>query len=276
MKGFIIEVLEIKVSERIDKKNIKSFLQTNIDSESIPLTNNSQIYYNFIKQFSIYQILIFDKDSPPSVFFIDTVENELVISNNYFAIFKNKKLFYYHKLEEKINIDELKLYIKSTLEIVISKVTYFEKEFQNLNSEFLRNYSFIKLKKQNLFRVYMFYLIFLLSFSLFYFITLDMQEDKIDELSVLNKKMQEIKNRNEFFPVSPLLMKVFKDVKTNGLVLENFQLKNNVVNLKIKCVDKNRVFKMLEQYRNINISSISFDEKGNEYIIDANFRIFRK
>lgn len=276
MKGFIIEVLEIKVSERIDKKNIKSFLQTNIDSESIPLTNNSQIYYNFIKQFSIYQILIFDKDSPPSVFFIDTVENELVISNNYFAIFKNKKLFYYHKLEEKINIDELKLYIKSTLEIVISKVTYFEKEFQNLNSEFLRNYSFIKLKKQNLFRVYMFYLIFLLSFSLFYFITLDMQEDKIDELSVLNKKMQEIKNRNEFFPVSPLLMKVFKDIKTHGLVLENFQLKNNVVNLKIKCVDKNRVFKMLEEYKNINISSISFDEKGNEYIVDANFRILRK
>lgn len=276
MKGFIIEVLEIKVSERIDKKNIKSFLQTNIDSESIPLTNNSQIYYNFIKQFSIYQILIFDKDSPPSVFFIDTVENELVISNNYFAIFKNKKLFYYHKLEEKINIDELKLYIKSTLEIVISKVTYFEKEFQNLNSEFLRNYSFIKLKKQNLFRVYMFYLIFLLSFSLFYFITLDMQEDKIDELSVLNKKMQEIKNRNEFFPVSPLLMKVFKDIKTHGLVLENFQLKNNVVNLKIKCVDKNRVFKMLEAYKNINISSISFDEKGNEYIVDANFRILRK
>lgn len=276
MKGFIIEVLEIKVSERIDKKNIKSFLQTNIDSESIPLTNNSQIYYNFIKQFSIYQILIFDKDSPPSVFFIDTVENELVISNNYFAIFKNKKLFYYHNLEEKINIDELKLYIKSTLEIVISKVTYFEKEFQNLNRELLKNYSFIKLKKQNLFRVYMCYLIFLLSFCLFYFITLDMQEDRIDELSVLNKKMQEIKNRNEFFPVSPLLMKVFEDVKTYGLVLENFQLKNNVVNLKIKCVDKNRVFKMLEEYKNINISSISFDEKGNEYIVDANFRILRK
>lgn len=155
-------------------------------------------------------------------------------------------------------------------------MTFFENELKKLNNDFIKNYKFIKLKAGKLFKVYIAYLTILFSLALIYFISIDMPEDKIDELSQLNKKMIEIKKRNQFHPVSPILMKVFEDVKKNDLFISKFTLNKNQVIIRLRCKDKKEAFKMLDAYKNTNIDSITYDEKGNEYIVDASFKVFRK
>lgn len=109
-----------------------------------------------------------------------------------------------------------------------------------------------------------------------YIVSLNFQENKMDELSLLSKSMKEIKQTNEFKSLTPILAKVFDEAKANDIFISRLNIYKNKINLEIKSKNKNRVFKILTNYKNISINSIAHDEKNKEYTINASFKIYRK
>ena len=109
-----IIVVDIEVTEKIDDRYLKSFVLSNLKLKNISLENCDKLYVNYLeypKEYQVFlvnsQFIFFDFEAFCSYYENRDFEGfELLIYSNFFLIFKDKKFFYYQKINQDLNQDD--------------------------------------------------------------------------------------------------------------------------------------------------------------------------
>ena len=109
-----IIVVDIEVTEKIDDRYLKSFVLSNLKLKNISLENCDKLYVNYLeypKEYQVFvvnsQFIFFDFEAFYSYYENRDFEGfELLIYSNFFLIFKDKKFFYYQKINQDLNQDD--------------------------------------------------------------------------------------------------------------------------------------------------------------------------
>ncbi len=278
MKGFIIKVLEIKASEKINIKYIEKFIFRHLELQNFKLSKKSLIYYSFIKPLKTYQILLFEGNSKNSFLpfcFDSKIKYELFLTKTFFVIYKENKVYNYQIINEDIKIEELNFFVNNSLKIdniTITKVSLKELEMNTQNN----SHDFIRVEKSNTFKYYIIYIIFLCSFSYYIFFLNNNQNIKEINFNMENKNIERIKKSREFIFVSSFIIKLFEEAKNKKVYIVSLNLKNSKIKLKFESKSKDNIYKFLDVFSDYTIENINFDLQMKRYKTDVVFKIYRK
>ncbi|MFY4841620.1 hypothetical protein ACOTWI_04735 [Aliarcobacter butzleri] len=186
-------LLEIEVSEKIDNKNLKNFIFTNFKLKNITTNKNDKTFLIYIKELKKYQIFILNEKYDFFEFqvFEQFYENkeefgkvDLYLSEDFFCLYKNSKIYYYQKLNQIIQKDELIEFLNKKFQINIDNFKQIDKnEIEKLKNSYLeknikQNLSFLNLNQDYGFVFFVLYLFVVLIFSFFIF----SNEEKIEQI----------------------------------------------------------------------------------------------
>lgn len=277
-------LLEIEVSEKIDNKNLKNFIYTNFKLKNITTNKNDKIFIIYIKELKKYQIFILNEKYDFFEFqvFEQFYENkeefgkvDLYLSEDFFCLYKNSKIYYYQKLNQIIQKDELIEFLNKKLQINIDNFKQIDKnEIEKLKNSYLeknikQNLSFLNLNQDYGFVFFVLYLFVVLISSFFIF----SNEEKIEQIE--NKEeinLDILKHKYKFQSFQEKLDLIFQDINTNSLDLQSLEFKQNRLKLILTSSKKEDLYQFLEKNnKNITFSSINLLENSNFYeaIIDA-------
>ena len=268
MGDFKIKIYEIKSNEEIDKNYIDKFLLTNLSHENITFNKKSKIYYSFIESLQLYQVLVFEKI--PNMFFYKTsIENQLFIHKDFVSVYKDRKLYYYQKIDNLKNIEELKSFLEKTLSLDNLKVIEKDKIVQNRKNEL---HEFIKPVRSNLFKFFLAYL-FVLCLG-FYFFEFDKKED-YRQLDTIKSDTLLLKNSMVFEHISDDIFSLYKNAQDNKLKILSVNFKNSKFVLNLKSKEKENIYIFLKDLKG-SVENMTFDKNSKEYIANASFKIHRR
>ena len=279
-----LTLLEIEVSEKIDNKNLKNFIFTNFKLKNITTNKNDKIFLIYIKELKKYQIFILNEKYDFFEFqvFEQFYENkeefgkvDLYLSEDFFCLYENSKIYYYQKLNQIIQKDELIEFLNKKFQINIDNFKQIDKnEIEKLKNSYLeknikQNLSFLNLNQDYGFVFFVLYLFVVLIFSFFIF----SNEEKIEQIE--NKEeinIDILKHKYKFQSFQEKLDLIFKDINTNSLDLQSLEFKQNRLKLILTSSKKEDLYQFLEKNnKNITFSSINLLENSNLYeaVIDA-------
>lgn len=277
-------LLEIEVSEKIDNKNLKNFIFTNFKLKNLTTNKNDKIFIIYIKELKKYQIFILNEKYDFFEFqvFEQFYENkeefgkvDLYLNEDFLCLYKNSKIYYYQKLNQIIQKDELIEFLNKKLQINIDNFKQIDKnEIEKLKNSYLeknikQNLSFLNLNQDYGFIFFVLYLIVILIFSFFIF----SNEEKIEQIE--NKEeitIDILKHKYEFQSFQEKLDLIIQDINTNSLDLQSLEFKQNRLKLILTSSKKEDLYQFLEKNnKNITFSSINLLENSNLYeaVIDA-------
>ncbi|WP_419673750.1 hypothetical protein ACN2C0_08775 [Aliarcobacter butzleri] len=279
-----LTLLEIEVSEKIDNKNLKNFIYTNFKLKNITTNKNDKTFLIYIKELKKYQIFILNEKYDFFEFqvFEQFYENkeefgkvDLYLNEDFLCLYKNSKIYYYQKLNQIIQKDELIEFLNKKLQINIDNFKQIDKnEIEKLKNSYLeknikQNLSFLNLNQDYGFVFFVLYLFVVLIFSFFIF----SNEEKIEQIE--NKEeinIDILKHKYKFQSFQEKLDLIFQDINTNSLDLQSLEFKQNRLKLILTSSKKEDLYQFLEKNnKNITFSSINLLENSNLYeaVIDA-------
>jgi hypothetical protein len=255
MNGFFglenLEIIELEVSEEIEKNSLKNFISTSLELKNQKPTRNEKIILNYIEELKIYQIVLL-KESFKNIeleLFLKlyerykTDDSFAFLYKNYFLIIKNNKIYYLHKIEENIDTNELLSYLNKTFKInfkdfklVNSKDLEDEKE-NKLNNKI----EFFELKKSYIFY---FYILYLLAFSLLLFFYFSIEKEKNiknSEKLEQNIDIESLENSYEFKSFEFKTREIIEKIESRNLYLENFEFSNEIIKFEISSKNKDDI-----------------------------------
>ncbi|MFW2600317.1 hypothetical protein [Aliarcobacter butzleri] len=277
-------LLEIEVSEKIDNKNLKNFIYTNFKLKNITTNKNDKIFIIYIKELKKYQIFILNEKYDFFEFqvfeqFYKNKEEfgkvDLYLNEDFLCLYKNSKIYYYQKLNQIIQKDELIEFLNKKLQINIDNFKQIDKnEIEKLKNSYLeknikQNLSFLNLNQDYGFVFFVLYLFIVLISSFFIF----SNEEKIEQIE--NKEeinIDILKHKYKFQSFQEKLDLIFQDINTNSLDLQSLEFKQNRLKLILTSSKKEDLYQFLEKNnKNITFSSINLLENSNLYeaVIDA-------
>jgi len=268
-----METYEIKSTEEISQVHLKSFLLTNLEKEDFLLSPNSYIFASYLEELNKYQLIVFDKDNSlvPEIFLHKTIhENELLITENFFCLYKEKKVYFYQELKEKLNKERIIEFIKSSFYLenlsIVDEINKDKKEE--------KNYRFIKYKKSYLFKLLLLYFLILFIALLWYF-SLDKKSEKDISISSLKKKIESQKRDNAYTFVSSKIINLYYQAKQKEINLHLIQQNDNSFLIELSSLNKNSIYEFFDNYKT-SINSFKYDELIGGYIVNANIEFIRK
>lgn len=272
-QGFNIETYEIKSTEEISQKYLRTFILTNLINEDITLDKSSYIYTSYLSQLKRYQLLILNNiDKNIHLVFLHKCEKdkELLILEDFFCLFIEKKVFYYQKLENRLDDIQILNFVKNSFNL---EDIHIVKEI-NKNKKVDVKYKFIKYKNSFLFKIFLLYLISLIAFFSIYFYD-DTKE--IDNLSIesLKEKIQLQKDRNNFNFLSSEVSSIYYKAKQKKVEIISLKFDSRVSTVQLKSKNKKSIYDLLSLYE-VTINSFTYDEILQEYRANATIKQFRK
>ena len=268
-----METYEIKSTEKISEVHLKSFLLTNLEKEDFLLSSNSYIFASYLKELNKYQLIIFEKNNSlvPEIFLHKAIyENELLITQKFFCLYKEKKVYFYQELKEKLDKERIEEFIKSSFNLdnlsIVDKINEDKKEE--------KNYSFIKYKKSYLFKLLILYFLILFIALLWYF-SLDNKTEKDISISSLKKKIESQKRDNTYTFVSSKIINLYYQAKQKEINLHLIQQNDNSFLIELSSLNKNSIYEFFDNYKT-SINSFKYDELIGGYIVNANIEFIRK
>lgn len=286
MNGFFglenLEIIELEVSEEIEKNSLKNFISTSLELKNQKPTRNEKIILNYIEELKIYQIVLL-KESFKNIeleLFLKlyerykTDDSFAFLYKNYFLIIKNNKIYYLHKIEENIDTNELLSYLNKTFKInfkdfklVNSKDLEDEKE-NKLNNKI----EFFELKKSYIFY---FYILYLLAFSLLLFFYFSIEKEKNiknSEKLEQNIDIESLENSYEFKSFEFKTREIIEKIESRNLYLENFEFSNEIIKFEISSKNKDDIYTFFED-KTLNFLSSKIDFVENQNIYKAVFDV---
>ena len=286
MNGFFglenLEIIELEVSEEIEKNSLKNFISTSLELKNQKPTRNEKIILNYIEELKIYQIVLL-KESFKNIeleLFLKlyerykTDDSFAFLYKNYFLIIKNNKIYYLHKIEENIDTNELLSYLNKTFKInfkdfklVNSKDLEDEKE-NKLNNKI----EFFELKKSYIFY---FYILYLLAFSLLLFFYFSIEKEKNiknSEKLEQNIDIESLENSYEFKSFEFKTREIIEKIESRNLYLENFEFSNEIIKFEISSKNKDDIYTFFED-NTLNFLSSKIDFVENQNIYKAVFDV---
>lgn len=274
-----IVVVDIEVTEKIDYRYLKSFVLSNLKLKNISLENSDKLYVNYLEYAKEYQVFVVNSQFSFFDFevFYTYYENrdfegfELLISSNFFVIFKDKRFFYYQKINQDLNQDDFVKFLNKKFNINISSIKIVSKdEFEKLKKDFINKnqintkyinkegLKYIDLKANFSFYIYIFYLLSVLFFGYYfyntYFNIVEKKEEPID--------FEAIKSKITFNSFEEKFYIISKNIDKNRLVLNSFDYRHGTGKIVVSSSNKQNIDKFLESCDNVISSSTHFIEES--------------
>lgn len=284
-------LLQIEVSEKIEKKNLKNFIFTNFKLKNIILNRNDKVFVSFIKELKEYQVFILNEEFAFFDFQIfeqfyekeKTSEKQtsfdLYLYEEFFCLYKNGNFYYYQKLNQTIENDELLLFLNKKFKLKIDNFKQLEKkEFEELKKSFLQkqikqNLHFLNLKKDYSFSIFILYLFVVIVLSSYIFLEKTEQTDKIETSQDID--IEVFKSKHKFQSFQEKLNLLFLDIDSTNLVLQSLDFRQNRIKLILNSQNKDNLYVFLEKNsKSIISSSINFLEDLNSYESKVDAKIF--
>ena len=276
-----INVVDIEVTEKIDDRYLKNFIFSNLKLKNISLENSEKLYINYLEYAKEYQVFLVN--SQFSFFdyevFYSYYENrdfegfELLICSNFFVIFKDKRFFYYQKINQDLNQDDFVKFLNKKFNINISSIKVVSKdEFEKLKKDFIhknqnKNHNkninkvglkYIDLKSNFSFYMYILYIFSILFFGYYfyntYFNIVEKKEEIID--------FEAIKSKIAFNSFEEKFYVISKNIDKNRLVLDSFDYRHDTAKIVVSSSNKQNIDKFLESCENVISSSTHFIEES--------------
>lgn len=242
--------LNIKVTEKILDKNLKSFCENSLLINNISPKKHSLFFSTYLEETSSYQLIFCSRDF--STTFLNLLEKEnfikdsnleniLLINHTFFSIFKNQKLYYFQKLENFIEQDDLINYIQTKLFIKIDhSIPLIDEDLERIYAKNISSnknfYSFL---------FYMIYL-FLLLFSLFL---------ALNKNDLSKEPKRTAINYPTFKPINSELSNILEKINAKNLQIKEFDLENNSSKLIVLSKEKKEIYDFLNEYKPYVISN---------------------
>lgn len=213
-----------------------------------------------------------DNDLFSKVFLLESKTDEVYIDDDFFVLYREGRLYYYKEIEEKLDIDDLKLFIKNSLGVSDIKVI-------SLNNAKIKNkddtnYNFIKAIKKPYFLFYILYLVVL--FIIFVFLYLNIsKEHKKDEFDNLKTNIEEIKKDNKFIYITKIVFNIYENAKLNNVTVNSILFENSKVLLKLESIKKDGIYNLLKKIKKSAIEDMQYNEESKRYRAHVSFKIFR-
>ena len=271
--------LEIDVSEKIDKENLKDFAFTSLKLNNKNFSNNDLIYINYIEELKQYQILLSTNAHKYlffqifELFYDKEIKGlDLYLGDDFFCLYKDGLFYYYQAIEISLSIDDFLEFINRKFNSKINNYIKIEKDYlEELKEKYLLKNTKtilknINIKNDNSFKFYLVY-IFLLLFSSLYFY-FNYTDFFHKEEVVINEELhfEKLKNDYLFASVENDLNDIFKNIKLYNLDLVLFEYKQNNIKLTLASKNKENLYQFLKEYKETLISSsILFDENKKTY-----------
>ena len=274
-----IMVVDIEVTEKIDYRYLKSFVLSNLKLKNISLENSDKLYVNYLEYAKEYQVFVVNSQFSFFDFevFYTYYENrdfegfELLICSNFFVIFKDKRFFYYQKINQDLNQDDFVKFLNKKFNINISSIKIVSKdEFEKLKKDFINKnqintkyinkegLKYIDLKANFSFYIYIFYLLSVLFFGYYfyntYFNIVEKKEEPID--------FEAIKSKIAFNSFEEKFYVISKNIDKNRLVLNSFDYRHGTGKIVVSSSNKQNIDKFLESCDNVISSSTHFIEES--------------
>ncbi len=274
-----IQVVAIKVTEKINSQFLQEFLKTTLESNNIPITNTTLVWHSFIEEVKLYEIYIINDtnhniDIYPNIlsqFYNNTKNNnttDLFILDNFFAIYKNSKLYCFKSIKNS-SIKDIKNYVEQTYQLNLDNTaSYDDIKFNTLLNSYKESKSdlnkpkFIRLKENNSF---LFFIIFLIiSIGIFIFILFNTYNTSINsidnKLSNMQIKYQKLQNKEvPYIKIVPKLIKLFKYIKLENLISKSIVYEKDKIKLNLFHSDKTKLLNFSTIYNStITIKNIEF------------------
>ena len=271
--------LEIDVSEKIDKENLKDFAFTSLILNNKNFSKNDLIYINYIEELKQYQILLSTNAHKYlffqifELFYDKEIKGlDLYLGDDFFCLYKDGLFYYYQAIEISLSIDDFLEFINRKFNSKINNYIKIEKDYlEELKEKYLLKNTKtilknINIKNDNSFKFYLVY-IFLLLFSSLYFY-FNYTDFFHKEEVVINEELhfEKLKNDYLFASVENDLNDIFKNIKLYNLDLVLFEYKQNNIKLTLASKNKEDLYQFLKEYKETLISSsILFDENKKTY-----------
>ena len=276
-----IIVVDIEVTEKIDDRYLKSFVFSNLKLKNISLENCDKLYVNYLEYAKEYQVFLvnskfsfFDFEAFHSYYENrEFVGFELLICSNFFVIFKDKKFFYYQKINQELNQDDFLRFLNKKFNIDISSIKVVLKdEFEKLKKDFTtknqnnnhnktinkEGLKYIDLKASFSFYIYILYLLAILFFGYYFYNTyfnVTQKKEEIIDFEAIKSKIAFNSFEDKFYVIS-------KNIDKNRLVLNSFDYRNNIARVVVSSANKQNTDKFLESCENVISSSTHFVEES--------------
>jgi len=258
--------ITIQTTEKISSSNIYNFLTTSIQSNDINLQINERIFYFYISESNIYEIYIVSITNK----YIQTYANifkyyylnqtntiDLFITNDYFSIYKNSKLYFF-KENKNYEIEDIKSFVKYKYKLEINNINIInQKQINNYQEKFIiNNEEYIKFEKPKQSKFYLYYIGYLILLAL-----LIIGYETVNKPKVIK-------------PISTTIYKKNKEIVYDIIKLCNIykiQIQkltyNNKYDLKIVSNNKKNLDKFINFYKNkIKIKNIY--KNKNKYMLE--------
>jgi hypothetical protein len=276
-----ISTLSIKVSEKIEEKNILQFLRTNILNSELEFSKDSYFYYTYLHDTLSYEILLYDKLTndiilEPFLFINDssnskndTVITKVFITDNYFVITQNNKFLLLKHISNTIK-DDIVVYIKQMYKIEPFEIEYITQEelleIKRTKSKSVPNSSFPLYSKKS----FAIFLIFLLTtFSLFLFMILVSYYSYQDNTKIIlpNKDIQKVVYHNR--PLEKII-KLFSYIKSNKIQTTKISFSHNKIKTTLQHSNKTQLIDFMNIYKNkIQVKSLKYKSNNETFNMDV-------
>lgn len=292
-----------KVSEEIDTKHIHNFVRTQIQSQNLTLDNNSVIFYLYLPSVNSYLISLVNSKTKnialePFVFLDFYIQNEenknsidLFICKDFFALYDNKKLIYFNKIERGFLKNDIVKYINQTLkkqidniyDIKDEKLELYKKSYvSNIKKIVPINFILAKSSKSSLyFLTYLAIVIFMFSA---YYVKNYVKVDTNISLIENNIKLNDIKKEYESLllkyvdnqTVMASLVDLFYLLNENGIKLKNIKVSQGESQIIMFAENKNKLLDFLDYYdEDSTINHLKYIKEDNSYEMVATIRLHK-
>ncbi len=255
-------VVKLQSSEEIKKKYLLKFITTNLKNIKIKLTSKNRVYISYIKSMSIYQVFIFENKIPQIFFYEPQKEFELLLSKNFFVLYKDYKV-YYHEEVEKVNIDDIYFYVKKNFNFKNIKILYMEDIILNNQPRDI----FEKPIKSKLFKLFLFYMFFLL-FG-FYFYENSKTHSSFNDFI---KKFQSKKKEIAYKYIVGDVLKIFTIAKKNEVEIISLEYKGKLFFVVFSSKKEKNLDSFLKSFNSYKLEKMEDNKIENRVIINAYFK----
>jgi hypothetical protein len=290
-----IQTLQIKVTERISKKNILKFIRTSIEHSDLIFDPQDSFYYKFIKDSLTYEIIIFNSNTKlyklPFLFkfhYKNTKSNsttDLFYTDHYFTIFKDKELLVFKKIKN-TSKDDLLIYIKQVYKLNIdNSIKIDNTKLLLLKDQYHQNKTFYKpiiykIDINNSFRNFILFTISMLIILCYLF-----YDKSTNTNSFINISNQQLKFKKQYEKLYTIyrsnnkkdidkLINFFKYLKINNIKIDKISLANSSVKTILIDHDKSKLLNFLNSYKkDIKVKSIKYNNENQNYSMDITIEL---
>jgi len=279
-----ISTLSVKVTEKIEEKNLHNFIRTAIINSDFIITKYYYYHYYYHSKTFTYEIIFYEKLSSKTFlepfFLINQYSNNsnyddinVLLVKNYLMVTKHNRLLILKKVK-KLDKEEISLYLQQIYKIKEFKIIEvseedFEKSIEKSSMiEVTGSYALYPKKS------FYFFIVFIISSLFICFISIYVDYINVNNIAIVKQPIvKEIENKTITSKnIIIQTIEFFEYLKVKKIQIEKVVYSKNKIKTTLSHKEKSNLLEFVKRYKkNIHLKSLIFSEIKNIYTMDISF-----